>query len=396
MPGGLFCAGGNPLNDGTWTYTWEKGRQLRRMSKNDSTVEFKYNENGLRIQKVLNPDTANEVVTNYTLHGKNIVHMTQGSNNLHFFYDASNKPAIVEFNGTKYAYVHNLQGDIVAILDSNGTAVVQYKYDAWGRQIGCDVEAGNSNATALSTLNPFRYRGYVYDEETGLYYLRSRYYNPNCCRFINTDVLLGKIGSLLSTNPVAYCANSPIAYADNDGLEADECEHAYFKNTYYLSGEAFQEYLDGLYSRHPDKHPNPPVVDSGAEALQFLGSTVASEMNPESTSSIENFLSSVPIIGHFVNYDNDIENYILGRMLKDCSRGDGYQAVKIDLLYGSHSAEVKLTLATQSGDIVSFDPIITQGYNVILNMMDSMKSLVDKYGGTYLHEGVSTMYSMAE
>ena len=187
MPGGLFCAGGNPLNDGTWTYTWEKGRQLRRMSKNDSTVEFKYNENGLRIQKVLNPDTANEVVTNYTLHGKNIVHMTQGSNNLHFFYDASNKPAIVEYNGTKYAYVHNLQGDIVAILDSNGTAVVQYKYDAWGRQIGCDVEAGNSNATALSTLNPFRYRGYVYDEETGLYYLRSRYFAPNWCRFINAD-----------------------------------------------------------------------------------------------------------------------------------------------------------------------------------------------------------------
>ena len=126
---------GNPTDDGTWEYEWEKGRQLARMYNSTKDVRFMYNENGLRIQKVLNPDTANAVVTNYTLHGKNIVHMTQGSNIPHFFYDASNKPAIVEYNGTKYAYVHNLQGDIVAILDSNGTAVVQYQYDAWDKQI---------------------------------------------------------------------------------------------------------------------------------------------------------------------------------------------------------------------------------------------------------------------
>ena len=152
------------------------------MESIDKTVCFAYNENGLRVRK-----TVNGVITDYTLHGKNIVHLTQGDNELHFFYDASNKPAIVDFNGTKYAYVHNLQGDIVAILDSNGSKVVEYKYDAWERQIGCDVAAGNSNAAALSTLNPFRYRGYVYDEETGLYYLRSRYYNPVLCRFNTVD-----------------------------------------------------------------------------------------------------------------------------------------------------------------------------------------------------------------
>ena len=126
-------------------------------------------------------------MTNYIPHSKNIVHMTQGSNELHFFYDAQNKPAVVVYNGTPYSYVKNLQGDIVAILDSNGNKVVEYKYDAWERQIGCDVAAGNSNAAALSTLNPFRYRGYVYDEETGLYYLRSRYYNPVLCRFNTVD-----------------------------------------------------------------------------------------------------------------------------------------------------------------------------------------------------------------
>ena len=150
------------------------------------------------------------------LHGKNIVHMTQGSNELHFFYDASNKPAIVEFNGSKYAYVHNLQGDIVAILDSNGAAVVQYKYDAWGKPIS----KTGSMKDSLGTLNPFRYREYVYDEETGLYYLRSRFYSPKACRFVNSDSILGKKG-LISHNIYAYCKSAPIMKSDADGFEPD-------------------------------------------------------------------------------------------------------------------------------------------------------------------------------
>ena len=70
--------------------------------------------------------------TKYTLHGKNIVHMTNGSNTLHFFYDAQNRPAVVLFNGTAYAYIYNLQGDVIALVDANGNKVVEYKYDAWG------------------------------------------------------------------------------------------------------------------------------------------------------------------------------------------------------------------------------------------------------------------------
>ena len=144
--------------------------------------------------------------TRCTLHGKNIVHITQGSNTLHFFYDASNKPAIVEYNGAKYAYVHNLQGDIVAILDSNSNKVVEYKYDAWGKPF----TPTGSMATILGELNPFRYRRYVYDEETGLYYLRSRLYSVATCRFINAD-------ALINGNLYAYTANSPVRYCDADG-----------------------------------------------------------------------------------------------------------------------------------------------------------------------------------
>jgi YD repeat-containing protein len=89
--------------------------------------------------------------------------MTQGGNSLHFFYDASNKPAIVDFNGTKYAYVHNLQGDIVAILDSNGSVVVQYKYDAWGRII--NGESGELTLTfTLDQMKKHHWNVWMYPE----------------------------------------------------------------------------------------------------------------------------------------------------------------------------------------------------------------------------------------
>lgn len=69
----------------------------------------------------------------------------------------------------------------------------------------------------MGKLNPFRYRGYVYDEETGLYYLRSRYYNPEWGRFISADALLGKTGKLLGHNLYCYCENEPIACFDPSG-----------------------------------------------------------------------------------------------------------------------------------------------------------------------------------
>ena len=199
-----YDAIGNPLNDGTWTYTWQNGRQLQKMQKSGVTAEFVYNADGLRVQK-----TVNGVATKYTLHGKNIVHMTSGTDELHFFYDAQNRPAVVVYNGTAYAYVKSLQGDVVAILDENGNAVVSYGYDAWGAPLWCTGEL----AETLGKVQPFRYRGYVFDEETGLYYLRSRYYNPRWGRFVNAD------GAIIQKNLFAYCSNGPIVGYDPSGFE---------------------------------------------------------------------------------------------------------------------------------------------------------------------------------
>ena len=203
-----YDAIGNPLNDGTWTYTWQNGRQLQKMQKSGVTAEFVYNADGLRVQK-----TVNGVATKYTLHGKNVVHMTSGADELHFFYDAQNRPAVVVYNGTAYAYVKSLQGDIVAILDENGNTVVSYGYDAWGAPLWCTGEL----AETLGKVQPFRYRGYVYDEETGLYYLRSRYYNAQWGRFVNADAEIAVEAKLWDAKLFLYCANNPVRYTDDGG-----------------------------------------------------------------------------------------------------------------------------------------------------------------------------------
>ena len=203
-----YDAIGNPLHDGTWTYTWQNGRQLQKMLKAGVTAEFVYNADGLRVQK-----TVNGVVTGYTLHGKNVVHMTKGNDELHFFYDAQNRPAVVVYNGVPYAYVKSLQGDVIAILDAVGNVVVSYAYDAWGAPIG----KSGALAETLGTVQPFRYRGYVFDEETGLYYLRSRYYNPGWGRFVNADAEIAVEAKLWDAKLFLYCANNPVRYTDDGG-----------------------------------------------------------------------------------------------------------------------------------------------------------------------------------
>ena len=102
----------------------------------------------------------------------------------------------VVYDNVAYYYVTNLQGDVIAILDSTGAAVVQYSYDAWGRPL---TTSGTMSDT-LGVHNPLRYRGYVYDDETDLYYLQSRYYDSALGRFINADALTstgqGLLGNL--------------------------------------------------------------------------------------------------------------------------------------------------------------------------------------------------------
>ncbi len=123
----------------------------------------------------------------------------------------------MNLNGEEYYYIRNGQGDIIGLFDSDGTEVVRYYYDSWGKLISIE---GTLKDT-IGVKNPYRYRGYRYDRETGLYYLQSRYYNPEWCRFINADGFLGIHGMLLSHNLFAYCQNDPVNNSDSSGYIFD-------------------------------------------------------------------------------------------------------------------------------------------------------------------------------
>ena len=199
---------GNPLSGGTWSYAWQNGRELASMTSGDTTWYYIYDADGMRTSRTT--DGAEYI---YEYIGGQLTHMSYGITTMHFTYDAAGRPATVIHNGTVYYYVTNLQGDVVALLDSTGAQVVGYTYDAWGRLLSTT----GSKASTLGLYNPLRYRGYVYDRETGLYYLQSRYYNPTIGRFINADAFTSTGQGLLGNNMFAYCNNNPVCNADPTG-----------------------------------------------------------------------------------------------------------------------------------------------------------------------------------
>ena len=101
----------------------------------------------------------------------------------------------------------------MGIVDSWGKEVVRYRYDAWGNLL----ETSGDMADTLGKLNVLRYRGYVYDDETGLYYLKARYYNPAWGRFISSDRYASTGQGMLGSNMFAYCNNDPVMMVDSDG-----------------------------------------------------------------------------------------------------------------------------------------------------------------------------------
>lgn len=209
---------GNPLTyRDDMTFEWENGRILKKITTSEKAIQMNYDSNGMRTQK-----SVDGVKTNYYYDSSNnLFALTQGSDTLFFYYDNSGEVMSVSCNGTMYYYIKDLQGDITEIVDKDGKAVAEYAYDAWGNML-----TENNGTLTVGKLNPFRYRSYVYDEETGLYYLQSRYYDPLTGRFVNADVYCDTYtGNPLSTNMFAYCENDAINYVDNDG-----------RRTYFLNG----------------------------------------------------------------------------------------------------------------------------------------------------------------
>ncbi|HBW38388.1 RHS repeat-associated core domain-containing protein [Desulfosporosinus sp. BICA1-9] len=178
------------------------------MSKGTTNLSFKYNDSGIRTQK-----TVNGVTTNYYLNGDKVTLEDNGTDKIYYSYDAAGNLVSMNLNGTEYYYIRNAQGDIIGLFDSAGTQVVGYTYDSWGKLISTD----GSLKDTVGAKNPYLYRGYRSDSETGLYYLQSRYYSPEWGRFINADAEGGKVGQLLTHNVFAYCMNNPVNMSDPNG-----------------------------------------------------------------------------------------------------------------------------------------------------------------------------------
>ena len=232
-----YDASGNPTSYRGETVTWN-GRLMTSFTKDDRRYEYSYNSDGMRTVKKVYEN--NELVYTYTyiwdgdvlLGGRMEVTDADEPITIRYLYDDSGELYGMDYNGNGYfGFIKNLQGDIVSIvpLDSESNVEVNMEYDAWGKPI---IKQASSAAEGLlmamlMAVTNVGYRGYFYDFETGLYYLRSRYYDPEIGRFINADdtdqlkvpstLVYGLSNEVLSMNVFAYCGNNPINREDYNG-----------------------------------------------------------------------------------------------------------------------------------------------------------------------------------
>lgn len=217
---------GNPTTCRGETFVWN-GRQLVQLGD----CKYTYNASGIRTSKIVNG-----IKTKFYLNGNKILAQDDG-NKIYYHYGTDGIVGFtLKLSDTiiyEYTYKKNIQGDIIGIYDSNNVLICKYIYDAWGNHktlilsnngeyidisSTSDYTNINNNYIFIATLNPFRYRGYYFDTDTGLYYLNSRYYDPELGRFINADSLDNiDTENLNGFNLYMYCADNPVNYFDPNG-----------------------------------------------------------------------------------------------------------------------------------------------------------------------------------
>lgn len=206
-----YDAMGNPLQYLGMQMEWEKGHQLRHITGAGLDMYCRYNDSGKRIRK-----TVNGVTTDFYLDGSAILMQTSSDGSrIDFFYDDKGNVFAMKYQNEMYFYRKNLFGDILGILDSHGTELVKYEYNSWGKLLNLTDYSSNG----LGRKNPFRFKGYYYDEELGMYYLNSRYYDPEVGRFISPDTtdILEVQDDLYDKNLYAYCDNNSVMRIDSSG-----------------------------------------------------------------------------------------------------------------------------------------------------------------------------------
>lgn len=186
--------------------TWTQGNKLAGGTINGITFAYEYDANGVRSKAIVNG-----IEVEYYLDGSRLIAEKRNGNVMIFYYDATGIAGVM-YNGIMLYYVKNVLGDVINVIESDGTIVASYNYDAWGNVVG--------QTGSFADINPFRYRGYYYDSYTGWYYLQTRYYDPSTCRFLSADnpELLGSLSSVPGQlNIYSYCNNNPVMYVDHNG-----------------------------------------------------------------------------------------------------------------------------------------------------------------------------------
>lgn len=218
-----YDAIGNPLSyrDGI-AMTWKNGRQLDTFTDGTTNVSYSYDSNSVRVSK-----TVGGVKYTYEYFNGKLLYETRGEAKFWYSYDSNDILYNIRYTLSddsammSYYCTHNSRGDIIGIYNGDGVLRAQYKYDSWGNVLSVTDENGNAitSATHVGNLNPFRYRGYYYDTESGFYYLMSRYYDPVTHRFINADTYdtLLSDENLSNKNLFSYCGNNPVNNSDPTG-----------------------------------------------------------------------------------------------------------------------------------------------------------------------------------
>lgn len=204
----------NPLNPTSYdgkTFTWV-GRRLKQIRGN-LTVDFEYNEQGLRIKKQTPVEEFN-----YFYDGDLLITLINNQYRLDFLYDENKQLYGFIYNReTTYFYIRDILQNIIGIIDINGNLVVKYDYTAFGI---CTI-LSDSTIDHIGTVNPFRYKGYYYDVETNMYYCKSRYYVPEWGRWLSGDnVRYLQPDSLTGMNLFMYCGNDHVNMIDPSGNSA--------------------------------------------------------------------------------------------------------------------------------------------------------------------------------
>ena len=281
---------GNPLSyrDGM-EMSWLNGRKLTTLQSGNDSISYKYDSNGVRTSK-----TVNGVEYTYEYLNGKLMHEIRGEKVFDYCYDANGQLYAVSYKANSstdavtYYYAHNWRGDITSIYDAGGNVVAKYEYDDWGNVLTV-TDASNSeitNPAHIANLNPFRYRSYYYDSESGLYYLMSRYYDSVTHRFVNADGYFQSGNGILDTNMNAYCQNNPIMNYDPTG------------GCYYASGKWCHdawEYIGG-YERKPD----PKAIDI-TDRLNKEMQNNAKKLSSVASIPLPNNIGSIAATTIFVN-----------------------------------------------------------------------------------------------